>query len=439
MSEAAGSPTPIPAATEVVVIGGGIVGCATAYFLAKRGVPVVLFEKGRIAGEQSSRNWGWVRKQGRDPLELPAIIESLKIWEGLEEELQADIGWRQDGVAYLAETDEALARYEAWLEHARPYQLDSRLLSAKETDALLGQDGRRWKGALYTPSDGRAEPTEAAPALARGAEKLGAGVFTGCAVRSLVTAAGRVAGVVTERGEVKCRSVVCAAGVWSGLFSGNLGIALPQLKVRASALRTKPAPLVTETAVSAPEASLRRRRDGGYTVALAGAVDFELVPDAFRHFRAYLPAYGANRGTLRLRLTSAFFRELAAPRRWAPDQVTPFERTRMLDPAPDQAVLKRALEGAVRLFPQLAGIEMAESWAGMIDTMPDALPVMDAPGQPEGYFIATGFSGHGFGMGPAAGLLMSEWVTEGRARVDLHPFRLSRFSDGSRPRPYSSF
>ena len=201
----------------------------------------------------------------------------------------------------------------------------------------------------------------------------------------------------------------------------------------------RPAPLVTEVAVSSPGASIRRRRDGGYTVALAGAVDFELVPDAFRHFRAYLPAYGVNRGTLRLRLTSAFLRELAAPRRWAPDQVTPFERTRVLDPSPDRAVLKRALDGAVRLFPQLAGIEMLESWAGMIDTMPDALPVMDALDRPEGYFIATGFSGHGFGMGPGAGLFMSELATEGRARVDLRPFRLSRFSDGSRPRPYTAF
>jgi glycine/D-amino acid oxidase-like deaminating enzyme len=439
VSEAAATEKPLPEETEVVVIGGGIVGCAAAYFLAKRGVPVALFEKGRIGGEQSSRNWGWVRKQGRDPLELPAVIESLKIWEGLEEELQADVGWRQGGVTYLAETDEALARYEAWMEHARAYQLDTRLLSAKETDALLGQEGRRWKGALYTASDGRAEPAEAAPALARGAERLGAAVFTGCAVRSLVTAGGRVAGVVTERGEVRCRNVVCAAGAWSGLFSGNLGVTLPQLRVRASALRTKPAPLVTESAVSSPGASVRRRRDGGYTVALAGAVDFELVPDAFRHFMAYMPAYGVNRGSMRLRLTGAFFRELAAPRRWSPDQVTPFERTRVLDPAPDQAVLKRALAGAVRLFPELAGIEMAEGWAGMIDTMPDALPVMDALDRPEGYFIATGFSGHGFGIGPGAGLLMSELVAEGRARVDLHPFRLSRFTDGTRPKPHTSF
>ena len=156
----------LPEQTEVVVVGGGIIGCATAYYLAKRGVPVALFEKGRVAGEQSSRNWGWVRKQGRDPHELPAIVEALRIWEGLQEELQEDIGWHQGGVTYLAETDEKLSDFEDWLAAAKPYQLDSHLLSPAETDDLLGQEGRRWKGALHTPSDGRAEPAMAVPAMA---------------------------------------------------------------------------------------------------------------------------------------------------------------------------------------------------------------------------------------------------------------------------------
>ena len=426
----------LPRTTEVAVIGGGIVGCATAYFLAEAGVPVALFEKGRIAGEQSSRNWGWVRKQGRDPLELPAIIESLRIWQDLEQRIGADVGWRQGGVTYLASSDEEVAKFEAWLEHARAYQLDTRLLSSAETDVLLGQDQRRWKAALFTPSDGRAEPAKAAPAIAEAARSLGAQVFDNCAVRTVETEAGRVSGVVTERGAVACRAVVCAAGVWTSRFSRNLGIDLPQLGVKASVLRTKPAPLITQSAVDSGSVAFRRRQDGGYSIARGGAHVFELVPDAFRYLRPFWQAYRRSWGKQKLRLSGASLRELMRPARWSGEQETVFEADRVLDPKPEKTTLDQALTEAKRLFPQMAKIEVAESWAGIIESTPDELPVMTAVPSPDGFYLATGFSGHGFGMGPAAGLLMSELVRKGRARVDLTPFRLERFSDGSPMRVY---
>ena len=110
------SDTAVPASTQVVVIGGGIIGTSTALFLAEKGVPTVLCEKGHIAGEQSSRNWGWVRKMGRDPREIPLIIESLRIWERLGTMVEGETGFRRSGILYLCDSAEAIAKREAWLE-----------------------------------------------------------------------------------------------------------------------------------------------------------------------------------------------------------------------------------------------------------------------------------------------------------------------------------
>src|SRR5262245_30359420 len=191
----------LPDAVDVAIAGGGIVGCAAAYFLARAGVSVALFEKGRVAGEQSGRNWGWVRQQGRSPIELPMMMRSLRWWLELQPEL-GDIGFRQGGSLYLAETTAQLAELEEWLGVARQHGLDTQLLDSQRLAEVLRTDERRWRGALHTPSDARAEPSRAAPAMARAAQHRGAQIFGHCAVRGLDRAAGRVQGVVTEQGRV---------------------------------------------------------------------------------------------------------------------------------------------------------------------------------------------------------------------------------------------
>jgi glycine/D-amino acid oxidase-like deaminating enzyme len=188
----------LPARADVVIIGGGIIGTSTALFLAQKGVSTVLCEKGHIAGEQSSRNWGWCRKMGRDPREIPLIIESLRLWQGMNEMVEAETGFRQSGIMYLAETEAELTQLEAWLEHARQYQLDTRIISRGEAEELMPGLTGAWTGALYTASDGKAEPQRAAPAIAEAARRHGAAIITQCAVRGIETAGGRVSGAVTE-------------------------------------------------------------------------------------------------------------------------------------------------------------------------------------------------------------------------------------------------
>jgi glycine/D-amino acid oxidase-like deaminating enzyme len=417
-------------ASEVVVIGGGIAGVTSAYYLARAGVPVTLCEKGRIAGEQSSRNWGWIRKQGRDPRELPAIILALRLWEELAGVFAEDIGWCKGGVAYLAETEAELARHAAWLPHAEAHQLDTRLLSPAETDALLQREGRRFKGALSTPSDARAEPGLAVPAIARAAEALGASIHESCAVRALDIEAGLVAGVITERGRIASAAVVLAAGAWSALFLRHHGLDLPQLKVKASVQRTTPGPMITEAAVGAARAAFRRRQDGGYTLARFGAVTFDITPAAFRYFRAFLPALRAGWGEMKLRVGRSFLDELTMSASWTADRPTPFERTRVLDPSPDDAVLDQVLRDAVELFPQLREVRPVERWAGLIDVTPDEIPVLGPVDGLPGLLIATGFSGHGFGIGPAAGYVTAQLARGQTPLVDLRPFRFSRFREG---------
>src|ERR1700724_3798256 len=161
----------LPARAVVGGIGGGIIGASTALFLAQKGVRAVLCEKGHIAGEQSSRNWGWCRKMGRDPRELPLIIESLRLWQGMNELVEAETGFRQAGIMYLAETQAELGQLESWLDHARQYQLDTRIIDRSEAAGLVpGLTGAR-TGALYTASDGKAEPPRAAPAIAEAARR----------------------------------------------------------------------------------------------------------------------------------------------------------------------------------------------------------------------------------------------------------------------------
>src|SRR4249919_3099768 len=127
----------LPDRAGVVVIGGGIIGVSTALFLAEKGHSVVLCEKGRIGGEQSSRNWGWCRTMGRDAKEIPLAIESLRQWRDMNVRTNRETGFRQPGIAYLCETEKEVATQEAWLDEARQYQVDARLVRGAEMDALV--------------------------------------------------------------------------------------------------------------------------------------------------------------------------------------------------------------------------------------------------------------------------------------------------------------
>jgi len=424
-------PASVPESADIVIIGAGIVGVMAAWFLTKQGINVTVCEKGLVAGEQSSRNWGWVRVQGRDKREMPMAMLAMRIWRGLAEEIGEDVGYEQGGCIFAARNDKELGSFVKWLDVANEYGVDTRIIEGDELRQQVPGSGVSWKGAIYTSSDGRAEPHKAAPAIARAAERNGATILTSCAVRGLDIEAGRVAGVVTEHGTIKTSTVLCAAGAWTSLFCRSLGIRLPQLKVRGTVVRTAPAEQLLNGNVYDKQLGIRRRQDGGYTVAHGTRLDHSITPSTFRFATKFISALTQEVGGLSISIGSDFFEELRTPKRWNLDVESPFEQTRILNPDPNPRVVKAIRRNLDKVFPQLAGTEIVEAWAGIVETTPDAVPVIEESEKIPGFHIATGLSGHGFGLGPGAGYACAGMLTGNETGIDLEPFRLSRFFDGA--------
>ena len=430
------SDTTLPDRAAVCIIGGGVAGVSTALELAERGIDVVLLEKGEIAAEQSSRNWGWCRQMGRDVREIPLIQISLALWDGMDARIGAATGFTRCGILYLCEDEAQIAAKEKWLEeNARPAGLSTRMIGAAEANTLQPGCTRPWKGALYTPDDARAEPFIAVPRMAEALKRKGGKIFTQCAVRGLETSGGRISAVVTEKGTIACDTVVLAGGAWSRRFCGNLGIALPQLSVVNSVMRTEPIDTGLTRTCAGGHFTFRKRMDGGFTVTHNHFSVADIVPDSFRLLRAFLPALMLDRKGLRLRLGKRFIAEASLKRRWALDEVSPFEQVRILDPEPVRDILDDAEKHLKDYYPAFKPMKVAERWAGCIDAVPDAVPIISRVEKLDGFHLCTGFSGHGFGLGPGAGKLMAEIVTGERPCVDPAPFRYARFFDGTNPRP----
>ncbi len=343
----------LPNSADVVVIGGGIIGCATAYYLGKQGINVTLCEKGRVAGEQSSRNWGFIRKQGRDPAELPLMIHSLELWEELVSQMSDDVGFHRGGTLYLSDDEKRYQSNHDWLALSRDFDLDTRFLSLTELKTLIPSIQDQTRGALFSPSDARAEPEKATRGIAALAEKQGASVLENTAVRGIDISGGRVSGVITESGRITTSTVVCAGGAWSSFFLRHLDLVFPQLKVIGSVMSTAPGPLVAQQSIWSNGLGLRRRHDGGYNIAFGGSFDCEITPDHLRFFRQFIPAYRAGKEEVSLRFNRRFIKELIRPTKPDLDKVSPYEQERILNPAPNLKLLARARERLSLVFPSL--------------------------------------------------------------------------------------
>ena len=418
----------MPASADTVVIGAGIVGVSAAYWLARAGQKVVLIEKGQVGAEQSSRNWGWCRQQNRDARELPLATRSLSLWEGMAADIGDDMGFSRCGLLYLSDSDAEIDTWEKWGQFARGEGIATRMLGAREAGERGIATGKKWKGGVWSPTDGTADPSRAAPAIAAGILKHGGVVLQNCAARGIEHEAGSVTGVITERGVIRTRNAVLAAGAWAASFLHQLDIEFPQAAVRSSILSVAPGAEGLPSALHTSAVSVTRRSDGAYTLAISGFAKVDPTPGAIYGARHFAPMFAKRWRMLSPGGLQAWQAGFETRRRWAMDRPTPMERIRVLDPRPSRRHLDMTLARARNLLPALSKFPVQAEWAGYIDSTPDGVPVVDGDIGLRGLLLAAGFSGHGFGIGPGAGHLVADMIL-GRAPVaSVSHYRLGRFA-----------
>ena len=367
---------------DALVTGGGIIGLATAYYLSKRGVKVAVLERRPFGFEASGRSAGGVRQQGRDTRELPLAIASVGLWDMLEKELGAPIHYRKCGNVIVALTEAEIPKLAAAAECEQDLGLRVDILSRRELVAKIPALSDRCVGGKYCPTDGIAEPSSVVQALAGAASQRGALLCPGAEALDFRVEGNCVTSVLTDETEFLPSVVVNAAGPWAPLIAMRVGIVLPIWPVRAQLAETGLVGTLFNEFVTFPgeEIYCRPTVDGRFHIG---------------------------------------------PYAW----VTPtdVENPSTLIPAASY------VEKIWSLVPALKDVPIDRSWSGLLDATPDALPIIGPVPRLKNYFVAAGFSGHGFCLGPIVGQLLSELIVDGKASMSLDAFSLSRFRSERTP------
>jgi glycine/D-amino acid oxidase-like deaminating enzyme len=410
---------------DVAIVGAGIMGCSTAWHLATRGIKVAVFERCEIASEQSSRAWGFIRQQGRHAAEVPLAAEANRIWVELTARYgEASTGFTPGGILVPAESADDEARIADAFEIASRLGLATRLLNKAEIRDLIPHLAGDWRSGLYTPGDAHGEPALSTRTIARAAREAGAAISEKTPVLAVETQAGRISGIATARGFCAAPVVVLAGGIGTPALARPLGVDLPIQVIRSSVSQTVAAAPFTKVAMWGPKVAFRPRADGSFVIGngyRGAGPDYDLTIDSLRHLRHFLPAYRRNWRLLRLRLGSESFYRLRER----------FAGGALPEPRVNDKKVQQNAAAFRALFPHVGALDLARTWAGRIDLTPDVIPIIDQPAAVPGLFVAAGFSGHGFALGPSVGKQLAEWIVAGRSSLDLASFRLSRFEEGA--------
>jgi glycine/D-amino acid oxidase-like deaminating enzyme len=290
-------------------------------------------------------------QQNRDARELPMASKSLDLWERFAAESGEDTGFHRCGLLYLSNDDAELSRWSNWHDFAKTAGVTTYMLDSRQAAQRGRATGRAWKGGVFSPTDGTADPGKAAPAVAAALMKLGGSVHQQCAARGIELEGGRVCGVVTEAGVIKTKTAVLASGAWASSFCRQLGIRFPQAAIRQSILSVSPVHDRLPDALFTSGVSVTRRNDGRYALAISGRARVDLTPQLVRFAPQFAPMFAKRWRSLLPGGLEGVRGGHETLKRWRLDAPTPMERVRILDPKPDLPTVKETHRRAVELLP----------------------------------------------------------------------------------------
>lgn len=368
---------------EVVIIGGGIIGCATAYYLAKQGITdVVVVDRSYLASGSTGRCGAGVRQQWGLKMNVLLATESIKAFETLNDELDTglDIEFKQKGYLMLAYSEKMVEQYKKNVELQQSLDVPVKLISpdeAREIVPYLNTDGLL--AATFCPTDGHINPFVATNSYAEAARRMGVRIMTYTEVTGIEVERDRVIAVDTNKGRIHTNAVLNASGGYSREVAALAGVILPTHPERHQILVTEPVAIVQDPMV----------------ISLHHGFYCQQTPHG-----SFIMGFG-DPNELKEHVVSStwhFMEEMAA-------KVLP-------------------------VLPPLAELRVVRQWAGLYNMSPDAQPILGEVPTLKGFYNAVGFSGHGFMLAPVTGRLMAEAISGREPHLDIAPLSLERFAKG---------